>query len=39
MLDNMVNDLGMEMDMSMESKTSSTSAVRKVIELQACVYG
>jgi len=29
MLDNVVNDLGMETDMSLESKTSSRSAVSK----------
>jgi len=39
MLDNMVNDIRMEMDMSMESKTSSRSAVSKVSELQVCVCG
>jgi len=37
MLDNMVNDLGIETDMRMESKTSSRSAISKVLELQACV--
>jgi len=35
----MVNDIEMEMDMSMESNTSSRSAFSKVIELQACVCG
>jgi len=39
MLDKMVNNLGMETDMTMESKASSRSAVSKVIELQVCVCG
>jgi len=38
-VDNMVNDLGLETDMSMESKTSSRSAISKVIEIQVCVCG
>ena len=41
-LDNTVNDLGTETDMSMEStsqKTSSRSAVSKDMELQVCVCG
>jgi len=38
MLNNMVNDLEMDMDME-KSKTSSRSAVSKVIELQICVCG